>query len=337
MNAVHVRQERDNEQYDNVRNRDLREEAREREGWIRNTRVVLLYFFAAFVIIRVWILVVATNNRVYISITAIAMGILLGFYLRWRRRYVMMLREEYANRQQERDAPSGTIQEFLNIQAAIRAAQNGGIVTSAGSYLPNSMSLLVAALPTIVYQPVVSQSLPPPKNVSHQNLLSSFITGPVSGGSAKVAPVPVPLPGTSIQTGADLESGGDKGESQDPLCMVCLEYFQAGDILTCLPCACAHKYHRVCLIAWLERKTTCPLCTQSVSLMLLPPDLGSAGAAAGVGGETTVPTGNSSLTVTTGIPSTPTSAGATGLPHLNPALRPWTEMNRGNGRDGGMN
>ena len=336
MNAVHVRQERDNEQYEHIRNRNLREEAREREGWIRNTRVVLLYFFAAFVIIRVWILVVATNNRVYISITAIAMGILLGFYLRWRRRYVMMLREEYANRQQERDAPSGTIQEFLNIQAAIRAAQNGGIVTSAGSYLPNSMSLLVAALPTIVYQPVVTHSLPPPRSVSHQNLLTSFITGPVSSGSARVAPVPLPIQGTSGQTDADLESGGDKGESQAPLCMVCLEYFQAGDILTCLPCACGHKYHRVCLIAWLERKTTCPLCTQSVSLMLLPPEPGSAGAVAGVGEETVAPTDNSTLMVATRTHSTPIASAVTSLPVLNPVTRPSTEISRGGGRDVGI-
>ena len=271
INTRHMRRERDNEQYANIRHRNNREEVRDREGWVRNTRIVLLYFFAAFVIIRIWILVAATDNRIYISVTGLAMGILLGFYLRWRRRYIMMLREEYANRQLERDIPVVTIQEFLNIQAAMRAAQNGGVVTFAGAYLPNSMSLLVAALPTIVYQPPVPHSVTS-RNHSYQSSMSSFMNGPVGVGSCKVAPAPEP--DISIQTDVDLESGGrgELRESQAPLCMICLEYFQAGDILTCLPCACAHKYHRVCLIAWLERKTTCPLCTQSVSQMLLAPN-----------------------------------------------------------------
>ena len=51
--------------------------------------------------------------------------------------------------------------------------------------------------------------------------------------------------------------------------MICLSNFQDGDILTFLPCACGHQYHRVCLISWLERKVTCPLCTASVGGLLL--------------------------------------------------------------------
>ena len=61
----------------------------------------------------------------------------------------------------------------------------------------------------------------------------------------------------------------DGKEVQEPLCMICLSNFQDGDILTQLPCACGHQYHRVCLISWLERKVTCPLCTVSVGGLLL--------------------------------------------------------------------
>ena len=272
MNAMHVRQQHDNDHIANMRDRNRIDDVRDNEGWFRNSRIVLLYFFAAFVIIRIWILVVATDNRVYISITAVGMGIALVFYLRWRRRYIMMLREGYANRQLERDIPVVTIQEFLNMQAAIRAAQNGGTVLSAGSLLPNNMPHLIASLPSIVYQPLNQNPTQLTRHHVSTSTRSSFILGTGSGvGSNKVVPTVGPTISTSTETGGDIETGDGDSDGQAPLCMVCLDYFLAGDVLTCLPCACGHKYHRVCLIAWLERKTTCPLCSESVAAMLLGP------------------------------------------------------------------
>ena len=197
----------------------------------------------------------------------------------------MLLREEYTNRQHDREIPTVTMQEFLNIQAAIRAAQNGGTVVSAGSLLPNNMPLLIAALPSIVYVPPVQRAIKGTgSGLGYSQVASGgsggLISGSVSGfilgspsslGSNRVVP-------TEERESDDIESGGVGGvgggeerDSQAPLCMVCLGCFVAGDILTRLPCACAHQYHRLCLIAWLERKTTCPLCTESVAAMLLGP------------------------------------------------------------------
>lgn len=269
MNAMHTRQvENDHENADNIRGqRHIGDNVREHEGWFRNSRIILLYFFATFVIIRIWILVVATENKVYIVVTAVAMGSATMFYLRWRRRYVMLLREDFARRQRDRDVV--TIEEFLARQAAMRAALTGETVVSAGSLLPHNMPMLIAALPVIIYQPANEH-----RPVRQSSVGSLFGTSSKSG-SNKVVPVRADSP-SDIQL--DLESGERESErererererDQVPLCMICLGNFQTGDILTSLPCVCGHQYHRACLIAWLERKTTCPLCAQSVAGMLL--------------------------------------------------------------------
>ena len=248
---------RDHHQNDIERPRNLGDDVREQEGWFRNSRIILLYFFAGFVIIRIWLLVVATDNKVYMAVTAVAMSSGIVFYFLWRRRYGIIQREEHAMRQRDRELPGVTIQEFLAVQAAMRSAQTGETVVAAGTLLPHNMPLLIAALPFITYEGT------PSTHPKKQSTVGNFqLGGPSTHISNKVVPI-------TADFTADLESG-----DQAPLCMICLSNFQTGDILTALPCMCGHQYHRTCLIAWLERKTTCPLCTHSVAGMLLgpPPD-----------------------------------------------------------------
>ncbi|KAK9078789.1 hypothetical protein SSX86_002847 [Deinandra increscens subsp. villosa] len=52
-----------------------------------------------------------------------------------------------------------------------------------------------------------------------------------------------------------------KSSDQDE-CVVCLERFKVGEKLDRLPCA--HRFHSVCLLPWLERHTHCPCCRMSV-------------------------------------------------------------------------
>ena len=92
--------------------------------------------------------------------------------------------------------------------------------------------------------------------------ISSAILGTSLTGSSRIVPV-------NSDGFSDRIYDVDGQEVQEPLCMICLSNFQDGDILTKLPCACGHRYHRVCLISWLERKVTCPLCTVSVGGLLL--------------------------------------------------------------------
>lgn len=44
----------------------------------------------------------------------------------------------------------------------------------------------------------------------------------------------------------------------DGHCVVCQEKFQCGDNVTGLPCE--HRFHRKCVVPWLESHNTCPIC-----------------------------------------------------------------------------
>ena len=63
-----------------------------------------------------WVLVSATENRVYIAITAGATAAVVIFYLRWRRRREVVVREAFAQRQQEIDGSLVSIQDVLVTQ-----------------------------------------------------------------------------------------------------------------------------------------------------------------------------------------------------------------------------
>nr|XP_043625066.1 probable E3 ubiquitin-protein ligase RHY1A [Erigeron canadensis] len=52
-----------------------------------------------------------------------------------------------------------------------------------------------------------------------------------------------------------------KSSDQDE-CAVCLDKFKVGDKLERLPCA--HRFHSVCLLPWLESNAHCPCCRMSV-------------------------------------------------------------------------
>ncbi|XP_058111385.1 probable E3 ubiquitin-protein ligase RHY1A [Magnolia sinica] len=45
-------------------------------------------------------------------------------------------------------------------------------------------------------------------------------------------------------------------------CAVCLEWFKSGDILVHLPCA--HRFHSMCLVPWLESNAHCPCCRTQI-------------------------------------------------------------------------
>ncbi|XP_059067120.1 uncharacterized protein LOC131858127 [Cryptomeria japonica] len=43
-------------------------------------------------------------------------------------------------------------------------------------------------------------------------------------------------------------------------CSICTEPFQVGDDARQLPCHESHIFHARCLVQWLERRNTCPIC-----------------------------------------------------------------------------
>jgi hypothetical protein len=55
---------------------------------------------------------------------------------------------------------------------------------------------------------------------------------------------------------------GTNGNKNSPLCLVCQEDYEIGNLLRTLPCH--HAYHKDCIDKWLSQKPTCPVCHRSV-------------------------------------------------------------------------
>jgi len=60
---------------------------------------------------------------------------------------------------------------------------------------------------------------------------------------------------------------GDGGPQRPPVqeaqCTVCLEEYEAKDVVRVLP-ACGHAFHAPCIDAWLRQHPTCPVCRASL-------------------------------------------------------------------------
>jgi hypothetical protein len=57
--------------------------------------------------------------------------------------------------------------------------------------------------------------------------------------------------------------GGGQQQQQEECCSICLEPYKEGDIVATLkPCfgSCQHKFHKDCLLEWLQDHDECPLC-----------------------------------------------------------------------------
>mmetsp|Transcript_11799 Transcript_11799/g.47604 ORF Transcript_11799/g.47604 Transcript_11799/m.47604 type:complete len:331 (-) Transcript_11799:229-1221(-) len=52
--------------------------------------------------------------------------------------------------------------------------------------------------------------------------------------------------------------------SSAPVCTICLTAFKEGDVVANLECP--HLYHHECIVPWLRRKATCPLCAMRIDV-----------------------------------------------------------------------
>ena len=267
---------------------------RENDGGVRNGRLFLLYFFIAFVIVRLWMLVAEQDNDVYTGLAIVAMTLGLVAYCRWRnyRRHIyeneLNMALHHHNQHDFREIPAETVQQFLAIQAALRRAainrNNSRIIPTDGSAAgaEHNARLLITAqliesLPSIVY--VEGGVSSPPRPVSPRTALDCGETAPTMPYDQRDD---ILMHGGDDGGGiaGDLESGNHqryreaasrsprarKSErEQDTVCMVCLADFVALDVTTVLPCTCGHRYHRDCIALWLAHKHTCPLCCMSLS------------------------------------------------------------------------
>lgn len=56
-------------------------------------------------------------------------------------------------------------------------------------------------------------------------------------------------------TATEKDCVGEDGEPQE--CTICMEEYEVGDTLVRLECLC--KFHKPCIMGWLERKMECPV------------------------------------------------------------------------------
>lgn len=50
-------------------------------------------------------------------------------------------------------------------------------------------------------------------------------------------------------------------------CAICQEEFEIGDLFVPLPCneTHLHRFHKDCILPWLRRNNTCPVCRATIS------------------------------------------------------------------------
>ncbi|XP_042483956.1 E3 ubiquitin-protein ligase RNF165-like [Macadamia integrifolia] len=56
----------------------------------------------------------------------------------------------------------------------------------------------------------------------------------------------------------DIEEGSSSSSSSTETCMICMDEYVRGVDVARLPCS--HLFHGECIVKWLERKNSCPLC-----------------------------------------------------------------------------
>ncbi|CAH9104189.1 unnamed protein product [Cuscuta europaea] len=84
--------------------------------------------------------------------------------------------------------------------------------------------------------------------------------------------------GDSISTGQGLSetevsrlkmerfNGENKNGEDAEVCSVCLDQYKEGDVITLLKPSCLHRFHKECIVSWLGKNRTCPVCRSRVAV-----------------------------------------------------------------------
>lgn len=81
--------------------------------------------------------------------------------------------------------------------------------------------------------------------------------------AAETEPQNVHQIGGPEKAGKEKEEEGDEMLSMDTSCGICLQRYEAGQILRVLPCHTNHRFHQTCVDPWLQNhRNSCPLCRE---------------------------------------------------------------------------
>ncbi|KAJ4845592.1 hypothetical protein Tsubulata_033407 [Turnera subulata] len=77
---------------------------------------------------------------------------------------------------------------------------------------------------------------------------------------ARSAPRPTPAAKSSIES---LEEVMLDGQDSARPCAICFENMEIGSKVPMMPCS--HKFHKACIVSWLNRSNICPLCRHKLA------------------------------------------------------------------------
>lgn len=196
-------------------------------------RLFIFVIFSLFVIIRLWMLIIETNNSTLISLCAVAMATLFLIFYFWRQHY---LRNEEVNNPRNNiniiEVPRYSLADLINWHVEM----NNRINVTANEHPHHtglSQQMLEDCIPSITFTKLFVNN-----NIDHDSQNNSITNNSI------------PLTCECI------------------CCSICQEDYAEGDILSKLP-MCNHIYHKQCVFQWLTHKSTCPLCNVDIKDALI--------------------------------------------------------------------
>ena len=195
---------------------------------------VVFYFIGGFVLIRIWIFLIESEN---VLVEAVGAGVtfLLLVALLWRYK-ILRDREEEEEREQQLH-PEVNAADLAMLRSLFRNPQLG------------------------LSQEVIDSLLCFKYTEGSELNKEEFVGTVVDFQNSALADRPV-----VFATTADVENQRSPRHTPEACCSVCLADYVEGDELMMLPCQ--HAYHKVCVTQWLQRQSQCPLCKQDVLCML---------------------------------------------------------------------
>jgi hypothetical protein len=199
----------------------------------------LFYFVVFFIMVRVWVLLIESDNAYVIAVGA-AITFLLIFSICFRCRLAAMAGEgglimhdnvDNPAHMMYRNAQGGLSDEMIEMLHcyAYSGERTQQAKTTEGELMERSSNALLP-----------------------EELIEEVLVG---GANA------TGLSGTVADSQAPDRHWGSSG------CSICLAEYTDGEQVIMLPCQ--HMYHRPCVVEWLVRRPECPLCKQDVRVLVL--------------------------------------------------------------------
>ena len=240
----------------------------------RSYRMILFYSFGLFLMIRIWMAVIATMNIILMVLFSCTSLTIIVF--------IFVKRREYANRV---DTNQFLLTSMLlyaeQLQNQMREEGSGSVYGYGGGRVGGLSSVELEHLySTCLNSDMITTNTTNSTNTTNTNTIAN---SNANAGSMLSIDIPSSFISLEMQE-IDIESQsathhGTPSRSIrvvcDRTCTICLDEFEiktnpntsSNDCITVLPCK--HVYHQDCIYAWLANHNDCPLCKR---LLVLRPD-----------------------------------------------------------------